>query len=124
MDVEMIVAIVYLCGALLQRQQLPPPPPPQDEPSHLWRRAGPPEPRTGPTSPTRRQALGWDGATLRGVGPLASPGHAGRDAAPESAAVGKKGEGGGGGQKNKAERRWEKTDLCDLEELKRIQKKK
>lgn len=78
---------LYLCGALQQqrRQQLP-----LGEPSHPWQPAEPPEPRTGPTVQTLRQAPGRGGSVLMGVGPLANPGHAGRGAGPGAVAVERK----------------------------------
>lgn len=78
---------LYLCGAL-QRQRLLLPP--LGALSHPWQPAVPRELRRGPAGRTLRQVPGRGGADLMGVGPLANPGHAGRGAGPEAAAVERK----------------------------------
>lgn len=79
--------MLYLCGALQQRRRLLP----LGELSHPWRPTEPPEPQTRPAGWILRQAPGQGGAVLMGVGPLANPGHAGRGAVPEAAAIQREG---------------------------------
>lgn len=81
----------YLCGG--QRRQLQRRPPPS-VPSHPWRPAGLPAPRTVPAVRSRRRAPGRGEAIPTGEDQLVNPGRAGRGAGPEVAAAG----GSGGGE--------------------------
>lgn len=82
--------------------------------ARLWQPVGRLELQTRPVGQTLHQGSGQGGGVLMGVGPLANPGHAGRDAEPEAVAADRK-------HKIKGEREREETEKRDLGDLKAME---